>query len=87
MDDFIREKGGFTAPITRGGGNISVGQAQSLCLARALLRGSKLLLLDEATSSLHQSLAGFVHSALSRAQDVTVIHVRVCCCGWDDKNM
>ncbi len=50
---FIRRMpNGYNTEISEGGGNLSQGQKQLLCIARAMLTNPPILILDEATSSI-----------------------------------
>ncbi len=44
-------KGGLEAVVEKAGSNFSVGQKQLVCLARAILKNSKILIIDEATAN------------------------------------
>ena len=66
-DEFIdRFPDGYNTRIERGGANVSGGQKQRLCIARALLKKPKVLILDDSTSAVDTATDAKIRQAFAQ---------------------
>lgn len=74
--DFIVELAdGYETEVEEGATNLSVGQRQLICIARAILANPRILIMDEATSSVDTVTEAMIQEALDRllAQRTSVV--------------
>uniref|UniRef100_A0A914UUG0 Multidrug resistance-associated protein 7 n=1 Tax=Plectus sambesii TaxID=2011161 RepID=A0A914UUG0_9BILA len=78
LDALLLRLGGFDGKIEEMGNNLSCGERQLVCIARALLRKPKIVLIDEATahvdSETDETVQSLLRSALPNCTVITIAH-------------
>ena len=74
--DYILEEEGLNFTIKENGDNLSAGEKQLICMARAMIRKSKIIIMDEATSSIDYNTEQLIQKViLNNLKDSTVLTI------------
>jgi len=79
LKETVREmKDGLDSLVEKSGSNFSVGQKQLICLARAIIKKSKILVIDEATANVDFKTDGLIQQSIrdcfSKSTVITIAH-------------
>jgi ATP-binding cassette subfamily B protein len=73
VDEFLDRIGGLDADLGHGGGNVSGGQKQRLCIARTLLSHPKVMVFDDSTSAVDTATDARIRAGLAQVRDMTKV--------------